>query len=312
MNRRPVSLLLALGTVTLWGASFPLTKAALDYLGPTAVALIRWAISAGALILWLAWKRRLPVARQMLRRDGRTAVWVALTGITFFYFLENLALRYTTATNAGVLSNFIPVFLVLIGTVWLGERLTGVEWGALAAAFVGAAIVSQGAGHLRLAGAGLAGDLLMLAASFLGAVYSVGGKGLTTRYPADVVITVVAALGALFLLPLALIESGGARGFAADVQALPWQAWAGLLLLGLGAGALANLWWLKLLSHTDASRVALILFLVPVVSTTLAVVWLGEPLTLTIVLGALLVLVGVVVVQQHTERARRQAGDSQR
>ena len=305
-------MLLALGTVILWGASFPLTKAALDYLGPTTVAFIRWAIASGALILWLAWKRRLPVALQMLRRDGRTAVWVALTGITFFYFLENLALRYTTATNAGVLSNFIPVFLVLIGTVWLGERLTGVEWGALAAAFVGAAIVSQGAGHLEFAGfagAGLAGDLLMLAASFLGAVYSVGGKGLTTRYPADVVITVVAALGALFLLPLALIESGGAAGFAADVQALPWQAWAGLLLLGLGAGALANLWWLKLLSHTDASRAALILFLVPVVSTTLAVVWLGEPLTPTIVLGALLVLVGVIVVQQHTERARRQAAN---
>jgi drug/metabolite transporter (DMT)-like permease len=147
----------------------------------------------------------------------------------------------------------------------------------------------------------------MLAASFLGAVYSVGGKGLTTRYPADVVITVVAALGALFLLPLALIESGGAGGFAADVLALPPQAWAGLLLLGLGAGALANLWWLRLLSHTDASRAALVLFLVPVVSTTLAVVWLGEPLTPTIVLGALLVLVGVIVVQQHTERTRRQA-----
>jgi drug/metabolite transporter (DMT)-like permease len=307
LNRRLVSSLLALGTVTLWGASFPLTKAALDYLGPTAVAFMRWAISAGALILWLAWKRRLPAALQLLRRDGRSAVWVALTGITLFYFLENLALRYTTATNAGVLSNFISVFLVLIGTLWLGERLTGVEWGALAAAFAGAVIVSQGAGHLKLAGAGLAGDLLMLAASFLGAVYSVGGKGLTTRYPADVVTTVIATLGAFFLLPLALIESGGAGGFVRDLSSLPWQAWAGLLLLGLGAGALANLWWLQLLSHTDASRAALVLFLVPVVSTTLAVVWLGEPLTPTIVLGALLVLAGVVVVQQHTEAARRQA-----
>ena len=310
MNRRLVSALLALGIVTLWGASFPLTKAALDYLGPTTVAFIRWAISSGALILWLAWQRKLSVAARLLRRDVRTAVWVALTGITFFYFLENLALRYTTATNAGVLSNFIPVFLVLIGTLWLGERLTGVEWGALAAAFVGAAIVSQGAGHLTLAGAGLAGDLLMLAASFLGAVYSVGGKGLTAHYPADVVTTVIATLGALFLLPLALIESGGAGGFAADVRALPWQAWTGLLLLGLGAGALANLWWLQLLSHTDASRAALVLFLVPVVSTTLAVVWLGEPLTPTIVLGALLVLVGVIVVQQQAERTKRLASEN--
>ena len=310
MSRRRLPILLALGTVTLWGASFPLTKAALDYLGPTTIALIRWTISAGALLLWLAWKRKLPVAAQMLRRDIRTVIWVALTGITLFYFLENLALRYTTVTNAGVLSNFISIFLVLIGTFWLGERLTGAEWGALAVAFVGAVIVSQGAGHLALAGAGLIGDLLMLAASFLGAIYSVGGKGLTTRYPADVATTVIAGVGALFLLPLALIESGGAGGFAADVQALPWQAWAGLLLLGLGAGALANLWWLQLLSYTDASRAAAVLFLVPVVSTTLAVVWLGEPLTPAIVLGALLVLAGVIVVQQQAERTRRAARQS--
>ena len=307
MSRRVLLYLLAFGTVVLWGASFPLTKAALDYLGPTTIALMRWAISAGALILWLAWKRRLPVAVQMLRRDGRTAVWVALVGITLFYFLENLALRYTTATNAGVLSNFTAIFMVLIGTIWLGERLSRVEWGAMAAAFVGAVIVSQGAGHLRLAGAGLAGDLLMLVASLFGAIYSVGGKGLVARYPADVVTTVVATLGALLLLPIALIESGGPGGFTAALLALPWQAWAALLLLGLGAGALANLWWLQLLSHTDASRAALALFLIPVVSTILAVAWLGEPLTPVIVLGALLVLAGVVVVQQHSGNMRRQA-----
>ena len=39
--------LLALGTVILWGASFPLTKAALDYLGPTTIAFLRWTISSG-------------------------------------------------------------------------------------------------------------------------------------------------------------------------------------------------------------------------------------------------------------------------
>jgi len=310
LSRRLVLYLLALGTVILWGASFPLTKAALDYLGPTTIAVMRWAISAGALILWLAWKRSLPVAVEMLRRDGRTAVWVALVGITLFYFLENLALRYTTATNAGVLSNFISVFMVLIGTIWLGERLSGVEWGAMAAAFAGAVIVSQGAGHLQFAGAGLVGDLLMLAASLFGAIYSVGGKGLVARYPADVVTTVVATLGALFLLPVALIESGGPGGLNAVLLTLPWQTWGALLLLGLGAGALANLWWLQLLSHTDASRAALALFLIPVVSTVLAVVWLGEPLTPTIILGALLVLAGVVIVQQHTGAARRQAASS--
>ncbi len=50
-RRRPSRLvlyLLGLGTVTFWGASFPLTKAALDYTGPTAIAFLRWTMSAVA------------------------------------------------------------------------------------------------------------------------------------------------------------------------------------------------------------------------------------------------------------------------
>ena len=118
----------------------------------------------------------------------------------------------------------------------------------------------------------------MLAASFFGAVYSVGGKGLATRYPADVVITVIAALGALFLLPLALIESGGACGICGGRADAAVAGVAGLLLLGLGAGALANLWWLQLLSHTDAPR-GPGAFPGSGGLDDLAVVWLGEPLT---------------------------------
>ena len=116
----------------------------------------------------------------------------------------------------------------------------------MGAAFVGAALVSQGSGHLTLSGSGLAGDLMMVVATFFGALYSIGGKGLTERYPADVVMTAIAAAGALFLLPLALWE-----GLS---LALPAGIWAALVLLGLGAGALANLFWLHLLSRMPASR----------------------------------------------------------
>ena len=246
---------------------------------------------------WLAHRRKLPMVAQALRRDGRTVLWVALTGITLFYFLENLALRYTSAINAGVLSNLTSVFMVLIGTLWLHERLAPVEWGAMVAAFAGAVLVSQGSGHLTFAGTGLLGDALMVLTGFFGAVYSIGGKGLVARYPADVVTMVVATIGAIFLLPLALLEG--------LTLALPWQTWAILLVLGVGSGALANLWWMQILGRMDASRAALTLFLIPVVSTILSVILLGEPLTLTVVLGAILVLAGVVEVQRHAWNGRR-------
>lgn len=305
MNRRLSLYLMAAGAVTLWGASFPLTKLALQWLGPTAIACLRWAISAGFLAGWLLRGRRMPLAGQILRRHLWTAAWVALTGITLYYVVQNLALGYTTAINAGVLTNLVPVFIVLIGTTWLGERLAAAEWAAAAAAFAGAILVSQGAGHLAIAGPGLLGDALMVLASLLAAIYSIGGKGLVARYPADATMTVFAMLGALFLLPLALWEGSSRGGFAATLAALPWQAWGVLLLLGLGSGALGNLWWLEILRRTDASRAALILFLVPVIAAALAVILLGEPLTPAVAVGGLLVLAGVAVVQRRSQGGRR-------
>ena len=78
----------------------------------------------------------------------------------------------------------------------------------------------------------------MVIAGLLGAIYSIDGKRLAENYSATVITMLVATIGALFLLPLALLE-----GLRLD---LPLPIWVNLLLLGLGAGALANLWWLKI------------------------------------------------------------------
>jgi drug/metabolite transporter (DMT)-like permease len=301
-TRRPsrtVLYLLALGSVLAWGASFPVTKAALEYTSPTAVAFLRWAISAALLAGWLALAGRrnpaqgLSEAGRVLRLRWRTVGWVALTGITLFYFLQNLALRYTTATNAGVLANLTSVFMVIIAAGVLRERLKPLEWGAIVAAFVGSALVSQGAGHLTVGGPGLMGDLLMVLAAFFGAVYSVGGKGLSERHAPAVVLTLVAAAGALFLLPLALIDG--------LTLAMPPSAWALIFLLGAGSGALGNLMWLTLLRYTPASRAALTLFLIPVISAILSVTLLGEPVTPLLIAGAALVLGAVMVAQRRGE-----------
>ena len=282
---------MAAGTIFFWGASFPLTKLALQWAGPISIAFLRWMISSVLLIGWIAARRKLSTAAGLLQKRGVRALWVALTGITLFYFLENLALRYTTAINAGVLSNLTTVFLVILGTLWLGERLTRTEAAAIAVAILGATLVSQGSGHLSLTATGLKGDLMMILATLFAALYSIGGKWLVAEYPADTVIAVVAGLGTVLLLPLALWEG-------LDLS-LPIAAWGSLLLLGVGSGVLANLWWMQILGYTSASRAGMILLLIPVVSTVIAVLLLGEALQPAVLLGSLLVLAGVAIVERQ-------------
>jgi DME family drug/metabolite transporter len=151
--------------------------------------------------------------------------------------------------------------------------------------------VSQGSGHLSLTATGLKGDLMMVLATMLAALFSVGGKWLVAEYPAEAVTAVLAGLGTLMLLPLALWE-----GLSLS---LPAAAWGVLLLLGLGSSALANLWWMQILGRTNASRAGMILLLIPVVSTVIAVAFLGEALQPAVLLGGTLVLVGVTIVERH-------------
>lgn len=300
--------MMATGSVLFWGASFPLTKVALQWMGPTSLAFIRWTISTAALGAYVASKGKTPTLRTLLRREGWSVLWIALAGITFFYVLENAALQYTTVVNSGVITNLVTVFVVLLGTIWLGERLGRLEWVATAAAFVGAALVSQGSGHLSLSASGLRGDLMMMLATFLAALYSIGGKRLVASYPADVVMTAVALVGTVFLLPAALWEVGAHTGTGAHMGTpllvIPVHGWLVILALGIGSGALANLWWFKILACMDASRAALILLLVPVVSTVGAILFLGETLYPIVLLGAILVLGGVLLVERSRQGRR--------
>jgi len=296
MARRLILYILAAGTVFFWGASFPLTSIALDYAGPMAVAFLRWAVAACVLLAFVLGRGKSGQVKDLLRRDLRSALWVGLTGITCFYALQNLALRYTSVVNAGVLANLTTVFMVLIGAWWLHERLEGIQWAAIGIAFVGAVLVSQGASRMALTGSSLLGDAMMILATLFAAIYSIAGKGLADRgHSPDVVTAVVAGVGALLLLPLALWEG-------LDL-ALPWAAWGSLLVLGAGSGALANLCWMYLLSRTEASRAAMALLLIPVISTALAVLLLHEPLPLVVLVGGALVVAGVALVEQDA-RAR--------
>lgn len=273
------------GVIILWGSSFLLSKLALMEVGPMRLALYRWVIGSAGLAGYLAWRGCLGEAMHLARQRPWVFARLGLVGVALLYAFQNLGLRYTTAVHVGVLINLNPVFIALLSTLVLGERLNGVQWGGILSAGVGVTLVSTTGGNFSLQGGSLLGDGLTLLSAACWAIYSVLGRRVLARHDPLVVTGIVVAWGTLWLLPLAAGE-----GFSLD---LSLRSWLMVALLGLFCGALAYLLWFRVLALIPPGRAAVYLFLIPLVSCALSVAFLREPFTLHTGLGAALVLAGV-------------------
>lgn len=278
------------GVLTLWALSFILNEVALASLGPAAVVAGRWAITALLLLGLMASRRELGALADGLRRDLGGFVALAVVGIALLYGLQVAGQALTSAINTGLLANMVGVFTALLARFFLHERLPRAAWAGIVIALLGAWVVSAGGLRLQVQAESALGDLLVLISSFVAALYFILGKRLVGRHSPMVVTTAAATLGALTLLPVAAVEGSW--------QAVTLPAALAVVALGIGPGLLANLWWWQTAQWLDASRAAIYVYLIPLITMAFAVVFLREPLSLAQAAGAALVLFGVWLAER--------------
>jgi drug/metabolite transporter (DMT)-like permease len=289
---------LALTLATLfWAGNFIVGRALRGHIDPVSLNLTRWLI---ALVLFapLIW-RETSQSIAAVRREWLYIFGLGATGIAAFHTMTYLALQTTTATNALLVLSFGPI--AILGAA----AITGVErpnrnqvFGMLVS--VAGAIVLVTRGNLQIIrdGTSSAGDLWILAAVAVWAVYSL----LLRRRPADLPPNV--ALGASMAAGVVLMFPFLIFGPAHEVS-----AFASLpLLLGLGyiaifASIIAFLFYSFGVARLGASRSGQFLNLMPVFGVILAFTFLGETPGPAQIAGAVLVVAGILLV----ERARTPA-----
>jgi len=120
----------------IWGYSWVVSKVALDYSGPLTFAGLISGLGAVCLFAVLAVRRR-PLKPPPLG-------WTLLIGLlqtTLFNGLATAALVVGGAGKVSVLVYTMPFWLLLLAWLFLGERLRGVQWPAVALAFAGLILV---------------------------------------------------------------------------------------------------------------------------------------------------------------------------
>lgn len=276
----------ALMAVILWSANSVIGKLVMHGLGPVSLTLARFGI---ALVVFAAvFGRSILRERPWPKTDGWAILLAGITGICLFNSLIYLGLRYSTATNVGLISAVSPLTTMVLSHFVLGERSQPLHYLGFFVAFAGLVWILTSGDPSRLLKLQLnLGDLLALGASAAWSVYSLAIKPLTARWSLPALNLIVIAVGVLLLTPAAVLEqrwqpAGG----------LELHHWLLVLFLGVGPSVVSFLFWARALREIGASRALGIYNLFPVFSTISATLWLGERPSGAFLVGGSAVVIG--------------------
>lgn len=268
---------------TCGGLTGAVTRYVIGASDPVTIAAFRFGI-AFLLLLPVA----LLVRTQWPR--GRDLLGVAVLGILYFcvfFLLYNQSLAMTTAAHGSLALSTLPLVTLVVAALLGKEEVTmrktlGVliaVGGATAALFGGLKDAPVGAWR---------GDLLMLGATVLMALYTVWSRAFMLRSSRMGFLVTGMGFGSALSALLAWERGGWAmtRGFTAN-------QWIATAFIGLVGGAVAFYLWVYALERTTPTRVANTMTVNPIAASLLAAVLVNEPIGLNLVLGVAAVAAGI-------------------
>lgn len=259
----------------------------------------------GLLVLgWsvFGWHCRMTGARpRIARADLPILVLSGICGYTLYLLLGLLGLHYTTAFSNSLLLATTPFFATLLLWGFRLESIGPLQWLGMGVSVLGMVVFVWEKLQTGLPTASL-GDGLSLVAALGFAGYTVLNKQLVARYTVIVVLPVTLTMGAIPALAVAL-PALGTQDWS-RITLLGWSALAWTIVVGV---YLAWALWNWVVARMAATRAALFMYLVPIVSGIMAWLLLGEHFGVLKVVGAFLTLSGLVLVRCIEARPRETA-----
>lgn len=281
--------ILALFVTIVWGTTLISSKILLRVFTPLEIMTFRFVIAW--LVLFCLHPK--PLVPKSVKEE-LPFVAAALSGLTLYFTLENTALKYTLASNVGIIISAAPMFSALL--MWLSHRSPrprGLFFVGFAIAMTGIALISlTGEATLEI---NPLGDLLTLGAALCWGAYGVCLELTASSGLNQLQITRKVFFWGLVtsvpLFPLFRPE------YALDRFADPTML-LNVLYLGLVASALCFVCWNKAMTLIGTVATNVYIYLTPVVTLIGSAVILGEPVRPQAVGAIGLILLGLWLSQR--------------
>lgn len=281
--------LVALFTAVIWSTTFVSTKVLLNSgMTPDNIFLYRFLI-AYILILFVA--RGKLFARSL--RDEFMMFLAGITGGSLYFLTENSALSYTYATNVSILIAGTPLLTIGLSAIIFRKKLNLSMLGGSLMALVGVSlVVFNGDASFQISPIG---DFLIFTAALCWAFYSVILKYLGNRDYTSLFITRKVFFYGLATILIYHLFAG--RGLQTDLLRLP-EVYGNLLFLGVFASLLCYMLWNKVVEVIGPDKATNYIYLNPIGTIITAVIFLNEPLSWMAIVGATVIIIGVVIVEK--------------
>ena len=274
-------------TAAFWAGNAVVARASVGDIPPLALSFWRWAL---ALLLVLPFGLRHVWRQRRLLREHWPRVWVlAALSVGAFNTLLYLAAQSTTALNIALVNSNMPIGVVVLAWLILGQPVSRIRALGIACALCGVLfIITRGQWRTLVELSFAPGDLLMVAAILCWGTFSVLMRRFALPLHALTFLTAQIALGLTVILPFYLLELTTTGGFQPAPRSL-----AVIGYVAVFPGLLAYAFWNHGVARAGPARAAMFLYLVPVFAAVLAVAFLGERLHLFHAVGGLLILLGL-------------------
>lgn len=287
-NRQPAYIIAAgLTAVFIWGASPAATAIAGRSITPELIGGLRTLLGAVILLpLLLRYRNRIPSDW-----SGMCELIVGgVFGFAAYPLVLSIGVLQTSVTHASIILAAAPIFTGLFSFLVTRKWPKRQWWIGSLIALGGISLLMMARGVTQATGRSptIWGDILVLISVFCASIGYVYGGRTSTRigqWPATVwSITIGALVFAPFILPAAF------RFNWAETEGAGIAAMAFLVLFVTVVGY--ALWFLAL-AEAGAAAIVPLQFLQPIVGVAIAILFLGETLSLTVILSTVLILLGV-------------------
>lgn len=280
-----IALVLAM---VLWASSFIALKIAFRGYDPMVVIFGRMLVAS---LCFLVVGKRLVQSLDYQRGDYKLIAFMAFCEPCLYFIFEAKAIENTTASQAGLITAMLPILVMSAACFLLSEVVKKRAWFGAIMAVAGVCWLTAESTPTADSPNPILGNFYEFLAMICATGYTISLKKLTSRYSPFFLTAMQAVIGSVFYLPLLFLP---ATTLPHSFELIPFVA---IIYLGgvitLGAYGLYNYG----LKHVPASRAAIYVNLIPVFSVVLGWAVLGETLSGSQSVAALVVMAGVILSQ---------------